>query len=76
MTENKEFAHFCSQLYMEYLQEQHDLGNYNDVMSSEEYRTKYTDYLQKRYNDERNTNWYFKTTWDHRLFRGARLHDV
>mgnify|MGYP006409561809 FL=1 len=51
MTEDKNFAHFCSHLYMEYLQEQHSLGNYNDVMSSEEYRTKYADYLQKRYNE-------------------------
>ena len=52
MTEDKHFKRFCRQLYMEYLQEQHGLGNYNDVMSSEEYRTKYADYLQKRYVEE------------------------
>ena len=51
MTEDKHFKRFCRQLYMEYLQEQHGLGNYNDVMSSEEYRTKYADYLQKRYDE-------------------------
>ncbi len=40
---------------MEYRSEQHDLGNYNDVMSFKEYQTKYADYLQKKYgeaNDE------------------------
>jgi len=55
VTEDKTFKRFCNHMYMEYLQEEHDIGNYTDVMSSEEYRTKHADYLQKRY-DERNTN--------------------
>ena len=52
---DKTFRRFCRQLYMEYRSEQHDLGNYNDVMSFKEYQTKYADYLQKKYgeaNDE------------------------
>jgi len=52
VTEDKDFKRFCRQLYMEYLQEQHSLGNYNEVMSSKEYRTKHADYLQKRYKGE------------------------
>ena len=49
---DKTFRRFCRQLYMEYRSEQHDLGNYNDVMSFKEYQTKYADYLQKKYVQE------------------------
>ena len=49
VTEDKTFRRFCNHMYMEYLQEEHDIGNDTDVMSSEEYRTKHADYLEKRY---------------------------
>ena len=55
MTEDKTFKRFCNHMYMEYLQEEHDIGNYTEVLSSKEYRTRYANYLQKRYDDERNT---------------------
>ena len=63
-------------MYMEYLQEEHDIGNYTEVLSSKEYRTRYANYLQKRYDDERNINWFFKTAWGYCLFRGTSVYYV